>query len=115
MREIETEKFWVEITLFKKSLKYPIQDYQCFSTGHPYVWVEVLFDDVCDEIDKTLYQTHIFTWRKASFSLKNDEEKKRIYIVHGNKFNWNKLKHYDEWIESKKEVANRIALYKKNS
>ncbi len=102
-------------------VRYELSDYKCYTYNHPEVW---------GEVDYLVYKTEIISsarWRfsvnhipwpqkTVNFCLNIDTHNKEIYLVRGYKtFDWDKLQHYEQWLESKKEMAERIAKYKANN
>ncbi|WP_461515917.1 hypothetical protein [Porticoccus sp.] len=82
-----------------------------YTNGHPYVWVETSLKDIEEEIRNSKYVRGVVP---ENFSISIDENRKSVYFVHTprKKFKFDDLHHYDEWIESQKEVAENIAKYK---
>ena len=92
-----------------------ISEYKIYTTGHPYTWSEVTYDKKFDYIiNSSGWDLYIPWWHKAcSFVTKVDEHNKFIYIVtNREKFDWSKLQHYDQWLESNNEIENNIKKHK---
>jgi len=104
---------------FEKSLSRPITEYKAYSIGHPYTWVEIRYENFFKSITTSAsFSRFPPYWDKAhTFCTKVDEDNKRIYLIpRHTKYDWERLMHYDEWIESNREVAENIAIYQnKNS
>ena len=96
-------------------LKDDISKYKIYTTGHPYTWSEVSYEEKFSYIVNSAGWSLYFPWwhKACPFVTKVDENNKFIYIVteHDN-FDWSKLKHYDEWLKSNENVAKNIENYK---
>lgn len=87
-------------------------EYSFYSTGHPYVWVGISYEDAVKLLVNACRGFQGYP-QPAQYSLKVDSNRKRAYLVSGERdFNFSKLMHYDEWIASNEDVAKNIANYK---
>ena len=94
-------------------LKYAIEEYQFYTVGHPYVWVNSNREQMLKAVKNSCYGFQ-GTAQPAQYKMKIDEEKKAIYYVASGtaKLEFGDLKHYQEWIDSKKAVSEAIKNYK---
>ncbi|VUD67645.1 hypothetical protein TDB9533_03907 [Thalassocella blandensis] len=87
--------------------------YKFYTNGHPYVWDEVSLYDAIKLIELSVTGAHGVPIDPPVYSIKIDEDKKNIYIVpHKVAYDFSKLKHYQEWLDSQREAAKNIAKYK---
>ena len=90
------------------------QGYRFYTNGHPYVWVEINYQEFLELMDDGIYLkgqhgNKIF----PRFSYDINKDSKQVYVVPLVKdFNFSSLKHYQEWLDSQKQVAENIAKYK---
>jgi len=90
----------------------PGTEYSFYTTGHPYVWVSINYQDALKHLVNAC-RGHKGIPIAAVYSLKIDEDRKHVYLVCGiDNFNFSKLMHYDEWLLSNSEIAKNIAAYK---
>lgn len=93
-------------------------DYTCFTNNHPYVWGEIDYSaekaSMIEECKWTYAGTTPVPGGDLKFSLKADDSLKALYIAHHSEnFDWNSLHHYEEWLESMREVGENIERYKR--
>ena len=111
-------KLHLEFFDFEKELNHKVEEYTCYSTGHPYTWSQVTYAEKVNELMESIHWTRFLPhWTgPATYSIKKDEEKRFIYIVSGeDDYDWTSLLHYEEWLESNKDVALAIRKYKSNT
>jgi hypothetical protein len=98
-----------------------LDEYLFFGRGHPYVWTEFSKETAEDIVVRSC---EIRPYPGCPFSLydlsKNhlysSHDLKHIYIVpRGETDETSNLLHYQQWIDSHKEIGENIARYKKNS
>ena len=102
-------------------IKDHIGEYEFFTTGHPDVWVQTNYKDLCKIIGSSCRgvpgsTVGSYIVGPANVFVKINEEKKAIYVIvsgsESTKCEWPQLMHYQEWVESNKALAERIAEYK---
>ena len=89
------------------------EEYSYFTNNHPYVWGEVSRDELSKLIKFSATGPRGVPYDPPIYSSKIDQENKKFYFVpHRTKFDFSKLMHYQEWLESQTEVVKNIAKYK---
>ncbi|NQD38295.1 hypothetical protein HPT27_14805 [Permianibacter sp. IMCC34836] len=103
----------MKLSEFESSLQSPLSSYQAYTNNHPYVWGEVDYNQCKDEYLRSISLGPNLSTYCPKVSLRVIESTKSIYLVAGtDQFDWSSLYHYEEWIESNKEVSERIREYK---
>jgi hypothetical protein len=97
------------------------EEYQFFGRGHPYVWTKFPREEAENIVVRSC---RIDTYPGAPFTLYGDPQQclcvrndlKHIYVVpRGESDTSSDLLHYQEWLDSHKEVSENIARYKESS
>ena len=110
-----------EIDKFYENLDMGLDEYKFFGRGHPYVWVEfsrkVAEDIVLRSCEIVPFPGSPFNfYDKSQRLLYARSDLKHIYIVdRGETDRSTDLLHYQEWLDSQKQVAESIARHKRNS
>lgn len=86
--------------------------YKYYTNGHPYVWVESSYTGFLESI-KYSAEGYRGMPQTPIYSIKVDDNSKSIYFVNRiENFDFNQLMHYQEWIDSNKQVSENIREYK---
>lgn len=87
--------------------------YTFYTNNHPYVWGEISQDDVAKLIKFSATGAHHTPLDPPIYSIKIEREQKKVYLIpHKRTFDYSKLMHYQEWLDSQKDVAENIAKHK---
>ena len=100
-------------------IKNEIEEYKFYTTGHPYVWVESSYEELCTTIksmcNSVPSQSVVKIIGPANVFVKVNQEKRAIYVVVTEPIDinnrWPDLMHYDEWLESNKSISENIIKY----
>jgi hypothetical protein len=102
-------------------LEGPVEEFQFYGRGHPYVWTE-FSKEVAENI--VLRSCAIWPFPGSPFWVYTEsqdylyprQDLKHIYILpRGQTIEDCGLMHYEAWLSSEKEVSEKIAQFKKNS
>ena len=100
-------------------VKSEIKDYKFYTTGHPYVWVESSYEEICKTI-KSMCNTFpsygvVKVVGAANVFVRVSKENRAVYVVVTEPIDtntkWPNLMHYDEWMESNKPTSENIIKY----
>mgnify|MGYP006188420951 CR=1 FL=1 len=87
-------------------------EYQFFTTGHPYVWVSVGYQEILTRLKNCCAGVRGFP-QSPVYAIRVNQEMKHVYVAPGYpRFNFGTLLHYREWLGSNQDVAKRIPAYK---
>ena len=102
-----------KISDFESSLQSSLPSYRAFTNNHPYVWGEVDYESWKNEYIKSITIGVGGSADCPELSIRVIEATRSIYLVSGTEqFDWTSLYHYEEWIESNSQVAERIRRFK---
>jgi hypothetical protein len=91
----------------------PVDNVKFYTDGHLYVWVESSLEEVRSYLAASCVGSPYGQPRESGVLIKSNAEKYRIYLVAENRHHMmDKLMHYQEWIDSNKEVSDQIARHK---
>lgn len=85
--------------------------YKFYTTGHPYVWCDTNLEEIKKSINDLKYSRN---YNPNDYLINICNEKKSVYFIQRPAINsnWEKLMHYQEWLDSQKQVADNIHKYK---
>ena len=110
-----------EIIDVYEDLKAGVDEYVFFGRGHPYVWTEFSRETAEDIV---LRSCEIISFPGSPFNFYDESQShlyarsdlKHIYVVdRGETDSSTDLLHYQEWLDSQKQVGENIARYKGSS
>ncbi|WP_444918316.1 hypothetical protein [Microbulbifer sp. JMSA003] len=86
--------------------------YTFYTDNHPYVWGEIEKEAITGLVRAAATGFRGIPQDPPIYCYEVDDYNKRFYFIAGQKrFDFKSLKHYQEWLDSQKEVAENIRKY----
>ena len=96
-----------------------VDKFRFYTTGHPYVWVSSSKEDMVDNIQASCEKNNddgLTYYGPARYSLKVDKDNFAIYYTTSSRdYDFSRLMHYQEWLNSEEETKKNIEAYKARS